>query len=168
MRSFSILRTNVGLTSNVKETVDSNYNLYLDSINSSPDLDLTRFKKFQFNKNNFYDELVPYFFKDFPSDLSFEIKYSNDNSNMSNNFSDQYDDIYQMGARSISNNKSYQEEYEFLAPLYVFKQNIPKYFGIFRIDGAGLGRLDKSNFRDDFFQHILWRLILEYLSFRSG
>lgn len=152
MRSFSILRTNVGLTSNVKVTVDSEYNMYLDSIESTPDLDLSRFKKFQFNKNNFYDELVPYFFKDFPSEISFEIKYSNDSSDMSNKFSDQYDDIYQMGARNISNNKNYKEEYEFFAPLYVFKQNIPKYFGIFRVDGAGLGILDKSNFRDEYLE----------------
>lgn len=154
MKSFSILRTNTGLTSNVKVTVDSNYNLYLDSINSCPDLDLNRFKKFQFNKKNFYDELVPYFFKDFPSDLAFEIKYSNDNSNMSSKFSDQYDDIYQMGARNISNNKDYKEEYEFLAPLYIFKHNIPKYFGIFRVDGHGLGKLDRYNFRNDFLKKL--------------
>lgn len=149
MKSFSILRTNTGLTSNVKIVVDSNYNLFLDSINSIPELDIDRFKKFQFNKDNFYDELVPYFFKNFPSELAFDIKYSNDNSNMSNDFSNQYDDIYQMGARNISNNKNYQEEYEFFAPLYVFKHSIPKYFVIFRIDGSGLGTISRSNFRSE-------------------
>lgn len=149
MKSFSILRTNVGLTTNVKVVVDTNYNLYLDSINSTPELDIDKLKKFQFNKDNFYDELVPYFFKNFPSDLAFDIKYSNDKSNMSNDFSNQYDDIYQAGARNISNNKNYKEEYEIFAPLYVFKHSIPKYFIIFRVDGPGLNTISRDNFRDE-------------------
>ncbi len=153
MKSFSILRTNPGLTTNVKVVVDTNYNLYLDSINSAPELDIDRFKKFQFNKNNFFDELIPYFFKDFPVDLAFDVKYSNDNSNMSNDFANQYDDIYQMGARNISNNKNYQEEYEFFAPLYVFKHSIPKYFVIFRVDGPGLNIVNKENFRTEILEN---------------
>jgi hypothetical protein len=60
MKSFSLLRTNVGLTSNVKVICDSKYNLYLESIDSVPELNITKLKKFQFSKNNFYDELVPY------------------------------------------------------------------------------------------------------------
>ena len=63
MKSFSILKTNVGLTTNVKIVCDSKYNLYLESIDSAPELSIDRLKKMQFNKNNFYDELVPYFFK---------------------------------------------------------------------------------------------------------
>jgi len=145
-----MLRTNVGLTTNVKVVCDSKYNLYLESIDSIPELSLDRFKKFMFNKNNFYDELVPYFFKDVPADIGFAIKYDNDSSNMSTNFSNQYDDIYQMGARDIINNKNYDEEYEYLAPLYIFKHSIPKYFIIFRIDGPGLEKLSKDNFNSDF------------------
>ncbi len=154
MKSFSLIRTNVGLTTNVKVVIDSSYNLFLESINSSPELDSSRFKKFQFNKNNFYDELVPYFFKDFPVDISFGIKYENDNSNMSTDFTNQYDDIYQMGARNISNNKNYDEEYEFLAPLYVFKHSLPTHFIIFRIDGPGLSPLTKDTFRAEFLLHL--------------
>ena len=74
MKSFSLLRTNVGLTTNVKIVCDSSYNLYLESIDSVPELSSDRFKKFMFNKNNFFDELVPYFFKDFPSDTAYSIK----------------------------------------------------------------------------------------------
>jgi hypothetical protein len=36
--SFSLLRTNVGLTTNIKIMVDSNYKLSLDSINSDVNL----------------------------------------------------------------------------------------------------------------------------------
>jgi hypothetical protein len=152
MKSFSILRTNVGLTTNVKVVCDSSYNLYLESFDSVPQLSIDRLKKVKFNKKNYYDELVPYFFRDFPSDLAFSIYYSNDNNNMSNDFTNQYDDLYQMGARNIVNNKNYTEEYEYLAPLYVFKESIPKYFVIFRIDGPGLEDLDSTNFVTNFIQ----------------
>ena len=138
MKSFSILRTNVGLTTNVKVICDSNYNLYLESIDSDPELSINRLKKFNFNKNNFYDELVPYFFKDIPSDVAFSIYNPNDKDNMSSDFANQYEDIYQMGARNIIDNKNYKEEYEYFAPLYVFKKSFPKYFIVFRIDGPGL------------------------------
>jgi len=150
MKSFSILRTHTGLTTNVKVMVDSNYNLYLESINSVPDLDLDRFKKMQFNKSNYYDELVPYFFKNFPVDIAFSIKYESDNDNMSVDFANQYDDIYLAGARNIIDNKNYTEEYEYFAPLYVFKHALPKYFVIFRIDGPGLLNMTKDNFRQEF------------------
>jgi len=150
MKSFSLLRTNVGLTTNVKVVCDSKYNLYLESIDSAPELSITKLKKVQFNKNNFYDELVPYFFKDFPSDIAYQISYSNDSDNMSLNFANQYDDLYQMGAKNIIDNKNYIEEYEYFAPLYLFKDSCPKYFIIFRIDGPGLIDLNPSNFREEF------------------
>jgi len=150
MKSFSLLRTNVGLTTNVKVVCDSNYNLYLESIDSAPELSITRLKKLQFNKNNFFDELVPYFFKDFPVDIAYQVAYFEDNDKMSQDFASQYDDTYAMGARNIVDNKNYPEEYEYFAPLYVFKNSIPKYFIIFRIDGPGLEDLDKDNFRVDF------------------
>ena len=69
MKSFAILRTNVGLTTNVKVMVDSNYNLSLSSIESNSDLSVDRYKKMSFNKSNYYDELVPYFFKNTPTDI---------------------------------------------------------------------------------------------------
>jgi hypothetical protein len=153
MKSFSLLRTNVGLTSNVKVICDSKYNLYLESIDSVPELNINKLKKFQFSKNNFYDELVPYLFKDFPSDVAFEIAYANDNKNMSTDFANQYDDLYQMGARNIVDNKNYQEEFEYFAPLYVFKNSFPKNFIIFRIDGPGLLELNSDNFREEYLKN---------------
>ena len=89
MKSFGILSTNVGLTTNVKITVDSKDNLFLDSIESNQDLSKDRFKRFQFNSKNYLDELIPYFFKDFPANLAFSIKYDNDIDTMSNDFSNQ-------------------------------------------------------------------------------
>ena len=107
MKSFGILRTNVGLTTNLKIMVDSNYELSLDSIDSNANLSSTRFKKVKFNKKNYFDELFSYFYKDFPSELAFEIKYDDDNSTMIDTYQHQYDEIYQYGARNIIDNKNY-------------------------------------------------------------
>lgn len=149
MKSFSLLRTNTGLTTNVKVVVASDYKLYLESFNSIPELSTSRYKKFQFNKNNYYDELVPYFFKNTSTDVAYSIKYDEDNDKMFNSFSMQYDDIYQMGCRNISDNKDYIEEFECLAPLYLFSHAVPKYFVILRTDGPGLQNLSKDNFRSE-------------------
>lgn len=149
MKSFGILRTNVGLTTNIKIMIESNYRLNLESIESNQSLSEDRFKKMSFNKTNFYDELVAYFFKDIPADLAFSIKYDDDVDTMSNQFNFQYDEIYQYGARNISSNKNYSEEYEYFAPLYIKKNNLPKKFIIFRVDGPGIGSTDKDNFKFD-------------------
>jgi hypothetical protein len=155
MRSFSILRTNTGLTTNLKIMVDSNYNLFLESIESNAVLASSKYKKIQFIKDSYYDDLIPYFYtagfkEDILSvDKAFDVKYSNDDSSMSSDFSKQYDDTYQMGARNISDNKNYEEEFECFAPLYINNTGVPKAFAIFRVDGPGLISLNKDNFRSE-------------------
>lgn len=149
MNSFGLLRTNVGLTTNIKIMVDSNYNLSLDSIDSKSDLSISKLKKVQFNKKNYWDELIKYFYDGIPASTAYYIKYDEDEEIMNSNFSSQYDEIYQYGARNISNNKNYSEEFEYFAPLWIEKGNLPKYFVIFRVDGPGLISLNKNNFREE-------------------
>lgn len=146
MNSFAILRTNVGLTSNVKIMVDTDYNLSLDSIESNETLCIDRLKNVKFTKNNFYDELIPYFYKNIPSNIAFEIKFDNDVETMSDNFSYQFDELYQYGARNIIDNKNYKEEFEYFAPLYLKRNKLPKKFIIFRVDGPGIQLTSKENF----------------------
>ena len=134
MKSFALLRTNAGLTTNIKVVVESDYSLSLDSIDSTPELSVTKLKKMSFNKKNYFDELVPYFFKGFPVDTAFAIKYEDDSESMTDNFASQYDEIYQYGARNIVSNKDYKEEFEYFAPLHFSKGKLPKYFIIFRVD----------------------------------
>jgi hypothetical protein len=69
------MRTNPGLTTNVKIVVDKDYGLSLESIDSMPELSLSRYKKVVFNKSNYYDELIPYFYKGLPSSTAYHIKY---------------------------------------------------------------------------------------------
>ncbi len=149
MKSFAILRTNTGLTTNIKIVIDTNYKLSLDSIESNMNLSFDKFKKVSFNKSNYYDELIPYFYKDLPSEIAYNVKYDNDAEVMSNDFSQQYDEIYNYGARNIIDNKNYIEEYEYFAPLYLSKTGIPKNFIIFRVDGHGIGSLTRINFKSE-------------------
>ena len=129
--------------------VGSSYSLYMDSIPSVKELSATRFKKVQFNKDNYWDELLPYFFHSFPADLAFSVKYDNDVDSMSKDFTNQYDETYNMGVRNISNNKDYSEEYEYFAPLHIYKGDVPENFIIFRVDGPGLETIDRSNFSQE-------------------
>lgn len=149
MKSFSILRTNVGLTTNVKLMVSSDYKLYLESIDSATELSQSKYKKMQFSEDNYYDELVPSLFNDLPSDIAFTIKYDNDVDNMFTDFSRQYDDLYNMGCRSIIDNKNYSEEFECFAPLYISANKLPSNFLIFRVDGPGIIDLNKDNFTSE-------------------
>lgn len=149
MRSHAILRTNVGLTTNAKIMVTSLYSLYIDAIISNPELSSTKYKRKEFNKSNYLDELIPFFFKGTPVDIAFSIKDDIDNKNMSKDFSNQYDDIYQYGARNIIENKDYTEEFEYFAPLHVSKTGLPTKFIIFRLDGPGLANSTKETFKSD-------------------
>lgn len=149
MNSFALLRTNVGLTTNIKVMIDSDYNLSLDSIESNESLSIDKLKRVKFNKTNYYDELVPYFYKNIPSNIAFEIKFDNDVDSMSDDFSYQFDEIYQYGARNIINNKNYKEEFEYFAPLYIKRNKLPKKFIIFRIDGSGIQLNSKENFKTE-------------------
>jgi hypothetical protein len=147
MRSHSILRTNVALTTNAKIVVDSNYRLFVDTIISVPELSQTKYRRREFTKENYLDEVIPYFFGDTTPEIAFGIRDANDNDNMSSDFSNQYDDLYEYGARNIIENKDYTEEFEYFAPLYVTKGSLPSNFIIFRVDGPGITRITASNFR---------------------
>lgn len=149
MSSHAILRTNVALTTNAKIVVGGTYSLYVDSIISNTELSSSRYKRLEFNKNNYWDEILPYFFRNTPVDIAFGIRDNQDNDNMSTDFSKQFDDLYQYGARNITENKDYTEEFEYFSPLYIHKNNLPSNFVIFRIDGPGLITLNKDNFHSE-------------------
>ena len=149
MKSFSILKTNVSLTTNVKIMVDSNYKLSLDSIDSNYTLASTKYKNFRFNNYSLYDELIPSFYKDTSSEIAYDIKSEDNMDMMSDSFKDQYDELYTYGARNIINNKEYEEEYEYFAPIYINKDKLPSDFIIFRVDDFGDVSLIKENIHDN-------------------
>lgn len=148
MKSFSIIRTNTGLTTNIQLVVNTNYQLYMESFNSVPELSQTKYKHIKFNKDNYWDELIPHFFKDTPANIAFSVKYDNDAEIVYTDYNKQYDDIYYSGATNVSD-LTHTEEFEYLAPLYIQKHSLPTNFFIFRLDGAGLINADKTNFNSE-------------------
>ena len=68
---------------------------------------------------------------------------------MFNTFDRQLDDLYIMGSEDITDNKYYNEDYEYFAPLFISKNSLPNYFIIFRIDGTGLENINSTNFRTE-------------------
>ena len=149
MKSHSLLRTNVALTTNVKLVVTASYSLYLDSIDSTAELNDTKLKKFGITKDSSLEFALPTFWKNLPAESAYSIKYDGDVDLMYTDFSKQYDGIYNCGARNISNNKDYTEEFEYFAPLHISKNYLPTHFIIFRIDGPGLLKLTRNNFKTE-------------------
>lgn len=152
-KSFALLRTNVGLTTNIKITIQSDKKLFMDSIESHPDLSNARFKKKQIVSTSFWQFCIPFFYTNSTGRVNREIAYhisdAGDNKSMSSDFSKQYDNFYNQGARNILENKYYTEEFEYFAPIHIKKGSIPTNFFIFRIDGPGVIKLTKDNFRSE-------------------
>lgn len=147
MASKSLLKTNVALTTNIKLVVSSDYKLYLESIDSHPQLSDTRYKHYLINKDVFLDEVIPVFYKDTPPDIAFTILNKNDKDKVGQDYKDQYDFSYNCGSNYISDT-FYNEEFEYFAPLYL-DGSLPENFIIFRIDGPGLIDVNSSNFRSE-------------------
>jgi len=148
-KSFALLRTNVGLTTNVKLVVTASYSLYLDSIDSNSTLNKVRYKKVSVRPTEDWSYKLRSFYTGTTPEIAYGIKDENDSKNMSTNFSNQYDDLYTYGAKNIVENKNYDEEFEYFAPLHVTKNKLPSSFIIFRVDGPGLLKLTKDNFRTE-------------------
>jgi hypothetical protein len=134
--SFSLLRTNPKLTGNVKLTVDSAQQIWLNSIEANRDLADSRFKKVPVSYNSNYAIDVRNFF-DFgktPPEIVYSL-YQETTSYFSTQreFAKQYDRFYTYGAYQL-NEKSYDEDFGFFAPLRL-DDKIPDYFVIFRTDG---------------------------------
>ena len=147
MKSFGLLKTNVLLTANIKLIINSKNDLYLESINSDAFLSLSKLKKFRYNTNLTYGKNLSIFFEKIPSEIIFNIKKDNLYL-MSDKYNNQNENLYEYGARSILNNKDYEEKFEYFAPLHIDK-NIPTNFFIFRIDDAEYVELSKVNFKED-------------------
>jgi hypothetical protein len=148
-KSFGLLRTNVGLTTNIKLSITASYSLYLDTIDSQPELSKVTFKKQRVLDTEDYYFKIKDFYKGLSPEIAYFIKDDNDSENMTTNFANQFDEFYNCGAKNIVENKSYEEEFEYFAPLHVTKNLLPTHFIIFRVDGPGLIKLNKDNFRSE-------------------
>jgi len=154
-KSFQLLRTDTALTTNIKLVVDSNYKLYLESFDTNKQLSDQKFKHFLISKNNLYEEQVIKFYDGLSSQLAFDVKYDSDVTNVFSTYNQQFDDIYWSGAKSVEDNW-YTEDYEYFAPLFIRKNNLPEGFVVLRVDNPisyeeednefRVGKLSKENF----------------------
>jgi hypothetical protein len=148
-KSFLLVRTNPSLTGNVKLVISSDYQLYLESFNTNQTLSNKKFKHFLIKKEEYWKEVLQNFFADVENDTIFDPRNINDISETYNDYQFQYDDTYFSGADFIEDN-SYNESFEYSAPLYMKTDSLPTDFIIFRIDGLGsvTEDSDSNNIRD--------------------
>lgn len=158
-KTFQLIRTNPLLTSNYQIVVDSKYNLYLESINSHKFLSDDKYKHFHMTKYTFLEDKLAEFYKGLPINIAFSVKFDADDDIVYNTYDQQFDTIYWAGASKIKENEFYAEEYEYFAPLYITKNELPSNFVILRVDEPAVYALSendyiisntsKFNFRDE-------------------
>ena len=134
--SIYLLRSNPALSTNIKLVVDTQYNLYFESYSASPELSDQKYKKFQINSTSFLSERMAFFYTDMPADTAFSVKNDIKSDTIQNDYSMQYDDIYYSGARAVEDVR-YAEEFQYNTTLKIDASTLPKWFFIFRVDGAG-------------------------------
>lgn len=126
-----LLRTNPKLTTNVKLVVNSNDNIYLESINATDDLSSVDFKKFSINPKGSYAYDLKRFYNKVPLELAYTTKRKDSDLSVYDEYEKQIEEDYQYGT-TLNYSKLYGEEFRIFAPIYV-DLNMPKKFVIYRI-----------------------------------
>lgn len=157
-RSFQLIRTNPRLTTNIKFVVDSKYNIYFESFDASKELSDKKYKHYLLNREAVLENELPKFYDALPKNIAFSPKTQFDADIMYNEYVYQFDNTYFAGANEVDD-QWYNEEFEYFAPIYIKKGEIPKKFIILRVDDATIydlvggeyvvGKLDKTNFREE-------------------
>jgi hypothetical protein len=131
-KSQVVLRTNPHLTSNVKLVVDSNGELYLDSISANRVLSNQKYKKFPLDSKGHYAYDIAQFYKNTPLDKAYEVWNRDSNLSVFRDYNKQYEEQYQYGSR-LNDSKLYDDNIRFFAPIWL-DQDLPEYFVIYRIN----------------------------------
>lgn len=156
-RSFAILRTNPMLTTNVKLVIDSSQNLYLESFPISKQLSEDRFKHYAVKQDEYLFDVLPAFWEGVEATVAFGPLNNSDYDAMYDDFQYQFDDTYFSGS-AATQDTWYSEQFEYHAPVWLKKGNLPKGFMILRIDGPGLNDGNSPyNFRTDVLNK--WKIV---------
>lgn len=131
-KSFSILRTNPKISTNVKLVVDSMGDIFLSSFDANRTLSDSRFKKFPVNYLGEYSKDISNFFNGVSLSEIFETKREYSDLAAYSDYSFQYEDTYVSGVAS-NTLKVYGEQYKIFAPIWLNKK-IPSKFVIYRSD----------------------------------
>ena len=132
--SFQIVRTNPKLTGNVKFTIDSNDQMWLNSIDANEELSKDIYKKVTIDSGFSLAANMYKFFSDgtTPSEIVFDLNESFEPNRTSKDYKDQFDFLdYFSGVKYLPSRK-YKEKLTYFAPMYL-KKDVPDYFVIFKI-----------------------------------
>ncbi len=135
--SFQLLRTNPKLTTNIKLTVDSGGDLWLNSINANSQLSSQKYKRFSITETSNHEVNLHRFYDNgkTPPNISYQLGSTIGLNAVAKDLKDQYDfDLYSSGAKYLTD-KQYSEKFTYFAPIYLDKV-LPKKFVIFKIPGA--------------------------------
>lgn len=131
--SYGVLKTNPKITGNVKLTIDSKGELTLNSFDANLLLADSKYKRFPISPESMYQRDLYSFFRNTPNELIFELYQSDDQyQNTKREYHQQYDNFYNYGIEQLAS-KFYDEDFSFLAPLWMRKV-LPEYFVVFRAD----------------------------------
>jgi hypothetical protein len=148
--SKPLLRTNPKLSTNAKLVVNSNDNMYIESIDASKELAAVEYKKWSVNKDGKWSYDLAKFFNanKTPSDLIYNVKSRFSDLTVQESFEKQIEEDYHYGT-TYNYSKLHNEDFRMLAPIWLDK-NIPNNFVIFRVsDPAAILDFDsQSNFNN--------------------
>lgn len=133
--SFGIIRANPRISGNLKISVDSTENIWLNSIDSNDEMSKNQYKGYRLSSEGDFAHDVYSFFNNgkTPSNFIFGVKGEETiKENFVSSLTDQYDGFYHTGVTPLVSSV-HNESFSYLAPLWLGK-DIPKYFVIFRID----------------------------------
>lgn len=143
--SVQLVRTNPKLTGNVKITVDSNQDVWLNSIDANEELSKDLYKRFPVDTNRGHDSNLFSFFNNgkTTTKIVFDLQEKVNIHSTSLKFEDQYDFSNYFSGVRYSTDRRYTERFSMFAPLYL-KSDIPNYYVVFKIPGAMEGDITKS------------------------
>lgn len=128
-----LLRTNPKLTTNVKLVVNSNDELYLDSIDATDTLASADYKKFPVNpKSSYAYDLTRFYTKtNTPLEIAYTTKRRDSDFSVYSEYEKQIEEDYHYGT-TLNYSKLYKEAFKMFAPIHI-DLNMPKKFVIYRI-----------------------------------
>ena len=142
-KSFTLLRTNPKLTSNVKLLVSSNGDLFLSAFRANSELSKIEYQKTSINSSGKYSEDIAKFYKGLSSSEKYQTLRLFSDLIVYSDYEFQYEDQYQYGA-THNTTKLYDEQYKIFAPIWLEK-NTPSKFVIYRVEDVDY----TSDYSDD-------------------
>lgn len=139
-----LLRSNPKLTGNVKISVSSSGELFLNSIDANKDLSDDRFKRVRINHTKKLSSDLYRFFDggNLPSSIVYDVLKTTDDITSKSDFSKHFEQQYNYGT-SRCDSGLFDEAYCMLAPIWLTK-DIPNFFIIFRNPGARAIEYDRN------------------------